>query len=241
MTITPSTNTMVLPSVFAVYNKATETFTLLQPEYTEDNSISRLKQWARPDFQTWQQADEATRFALMSWMNGQEWFVIREPCDYTLQTAKIHDQDYTYAYTGYQLVWSNYRIHKGRTTYTTSEWNNAPAIHVLEFQNHLIYPREGIAQVYTRWSDVAPQDLTHRVSVMQNNFTNPEADIESGESEEDVRPERSRSWSDFSDIMDDEINARIFSRNAIKGCAIMAISSLLMIWVMAFLFLVAGV
>lgn len=230
-----------LPSVFAVYNKATETFQLLQSEYAEDNSIQRLKVWARPDFQTWQQADEGTRFALMAWMNGQEWYVIREPCDHNLQTAKIHDQDYSFAYTGYQLVWSNFRIHKGRTTYTTNEWNNAPAIHILEFQNHQVYPREQVTQIYTRWSDVAPQDLNHRVSVMQNAFNGTEVDLESGESEEDeVRPERSRSWSDFSDIMDDEINERIFSRKAVKGCALMAVSSVLTIWVMATLFFVAG-
>lgn len=229
-----------LPPVFAVYNKATETFQLLQPEYAEDNSIQRLKIWARPDFATWQQADEATRYALMTWMNGQEWYVIREPADYDLQTTKIHGQDYTFAYTGYQLVWSNFRIHKARNTYTASEWNNAPAIHVLEFQNHQVYPREEVTQIYTRWSDVSPQDLNQRVGIMQYNFTNPDADLESGESEEEVRPERSRSWSDFSDIMDDEINERIFSRKGVKGCALMAVSTVLTIWATTMLFFVAG-
>ena len=230
----------VPPPVFAVYNKATETFQLIETEYADDGSVQRLKQWSRPDFQTWKQADEATRFALMIWMNGQEWYVIREPCEHSLQTAKIHDQDYTYAYTGYQLVWSNYRIHKGRATYTKSEWNNVPTIDVLEFQNHQVYPREGLEQIYARWSDVAPQDLTHHVSVMQNTFNGTEVDLESGELEDEARPERSRSWSDFSDIMDDEINERIFSRKAVKGCALMAVSSMLTIWVMATLFFVAG-
>lgn len=228
---------MSFPKIFAVYNKATESFSLLQSEQ-DDGKIVRLKQWCRPDYSTWKAADDEKKIALMPWMTGQEWYIVPQ---ITRTIAKgqieIHDQIYSYTELPYDLIWSNYIIHRGRHTYSRDEWDSAPGVPVVELSSRRILPRE-LAEVHVRWSEVHPKQFLSTLNEEGSTMLFPplpssEAEEEGLETEESSirrRTRRARSWSDASDMLEEEIEKTCCSKEALKGCAILSVAMVVAIW-----------
>ena len=236
---------MTFPKIFAVYNKATESFSLLQTE-EEDGKIVRLKQWCRPDYSDWKKADDEEKISLMPWMTGQEWYIVsRHQTETSTQKIDIHDQEYEYCILPYDIIWSNYIIHRGRHSYTANQWHTAPGVPIVELSSRRILPRE-LMEVHVRWSEVHPKLFK---SVLESNgetldypplpYSDGE-DIASNGSGSDVetdgmrrRTRRARSWSDASDMLEEEIEDMCCSREAQQGCAIISVAFLVVLWVIA--------
>jgi hypothetical protein len=230
------------PRIFAVYNKSTESFHLLQTEI-EDEKIVRLKQWRRPDYSDWKKADDDEKITMMPWMTGQEWYIVpQSEREHAKGTAEIHDQIYSFSELPYDLIWSNYIIHRGRNSYTRDEWDTAPGVPVVELSSRRILPRE-LAEVHVRWSEVHPKLFLQ--SLEQEGETMlfpplPNSDAEELESEVEVednqlrrRTRRARSWSDASEMLEEEIEDMCCSREAQKGCALLTIAFMTVLWVVA--------
>lgn len=64
----------MLPKVFAIYHRSTETFQVLQTELDADGSIARLKNWSRPSLRDWSSTPVEKRDELVKWSKGHEWF-----------------------------------------------------------------------------------------------------------------------------------------------------------------------
>jgi hypothetical protein len=138
----------MLPKVFAIFHQETETFKLLQPEFSENGKITRLKPWYH---------DQS---------NGQEWFVvptynqgISTPSE--SHRVVIHDNIYVFWSLRHLLVWSDYMTHACRHGDTKDEWMNSLKIPVIEFNSKLIYPRVE-SNFYARWTST-PEKIIYEL------------------------------------------------------------------------------
>lgn len=207
------------PRIFAVYNKAMESFSLLQTEMDGDK-IVRLKQWCRPDYSDWKKADDDTKIELMPWMTGQEWYIVpQSEREHAKGQIEIHDQIYSYTELPYDLIWSNYIIHRGRNSYTRDEWDTSPGVPVVELSSRRILPRE-LTEVHARWSDVHPKEFLSTLDEQGSKMLFPPLPHSEGEEEES----RGRSWSDASDMLEEEAYDMCCGDNATKGFAILILS-----------------
>lgn len=223
------------PSVFAVFNKETETFTLQQPIVDDDGTIARLKPWARPTHTGWVRASDEDRMAMMPWMTGQEWYVypsstypkVRPSLEGSVQCITIHTQTYKYIFLGYELVWSNYKIHKNRDSYMQEAWGYAPRIPIIAFSTSRVFPRTNL-DIHARWANVSTLDMktSQKSAIMlllNTSFVDDETteeetteeEVEEGEIVEDndssdtdtenIRRRRGRTSSTVSEIVEEEL------------------------------------
>jgi len=236
----------MFPGVFALYNKAKDTFSLLQCE-EQDGKIVRLKQWSRPDYSVWKASEDDEKIRLMPWMTGQEWFVVSSHNQQrNVGQVEIHSQNYNYSVLPYELIWSNYIIHRGRNSYTQKEWDTAPAVPIVELSSRRILPRE-LAEVHARWSEVSQKLFKHVVEKEGSSMMYPllpssdvEEEHEDDESDSGVRRRRHRSWSDVSDMLEEEIEETCCSKRAIQGCALLSVSLVSLLWVITIPMIILG-
>jgi hypothetical protein len=222
------------PRIFAVYNKALESFSLLQTELDGDK-IVRLKQWCRPDYSDWKKADDDEKVAMMPWMTGQEWYIVpQSEREHAKGQIEIHDQIYSYTELPYDLIWSNYIIHRGRNSYTRDEWDAAPGVPVVELSSRRILPRE-LTEVHVRWSEVHPKEFTSNLDEQGSKMLFPPLPSSDGEEEH-----RARSWSDASDMLEEEAYHMCCSEDAVKGFAILSISFFIALFSVSLPMLVAA-
>lgn len=206
------------PRVFAVYNKATENFFILKTEIDGDK-IVRLKQWRRPDYSDWKTADDDRKIDLMPWLTGQEWYIVPQTeREHAKGQIEIHDQVYSYTELPYDLIWSNYIIHRGRHSYTRNEWDTSPGIPVVELNSRRILPRE-LTEIYVRWSEIHPKEFVSTLDEEGSKMVFPPLPHSEGEDEP-----RERSWSETSDEIEVGPYDMCCNDDAVKGFAIVIIS-----------------
>ena len=155
--------TATLPQTFAIYRHDTEQFQLIQPEYNAEGTILRLKNWARPDKETWNKSTEEERKAILPWFRGEEWYIVPTSSAGTKDAPKIfgvdiHGDRYAWWFLRHKLVWSNYMTHHNRRSIMVEDWKTSPSIPVIEFNTKLIYPRTNTG-FYGRWCDCVPMTL----------------------------------------------------------------------------------
>jgi hypothetical protein len=148
----------MIPNIFAVYRRDTETFQLIQTELNEAGEVQRLKGWARPDTSSWGTLTDKEQDM---WFMGSEWYV--EPSSYKgadpiLHHCILHDRPYVWWSAHHKLVWSNWQIYETRNGAGADLWQASPQIPILEFNNKHVYPREYVP-FYTRWASAMPQEL----------------------------------------------------------------------------------
>lgn len=232
----------MLPPVFAVYNKSTESFSLLQI-VEEDGKIKRLKQWSRPDYSVWKAADDDEKMKLMPWMTGQEWYILsKEDEEMDIKTTEINTYSVSYSILPFEMIWTNYIIHRGRNSYTQKEWDTAPAVPIVLFSSRRILPHE-LSEIHVRWSEIHPsvfkQSLEEQTVALLPPLPNSEGEEEQ-EEETSLRhrKRRTRSWSDVSDMLEEEIEETCCSKRALEGCAFLAVSVVIMLWTIIIPFLI---
>ena len=239
----------MLPPVFAVYNKSSESFSLLQI-VEEDGKIKRLKQWSRPDYAVWKAADDDEKIRLMPWMTGQEWYILsKEVEEIDTKTVEINTYSVPYKILPFEIIWTNYIIHRGRNSYTQKEWNTAPAVPIVQLGSRRNLPHE-LSEIYARWSEVHPsvfkQSFEKHYTTLLPPLPNSEGEEENKEmqSEEDSslrrRTRHTRSWSDVSDMLEEEVEASCCSKRALEGCALLAVSIVIMLWMIVIPFLIVA-
>lgn len=160
----------MLPKVFAIYRRETETFQLLTTESDEAGNLIRFKPWAKPTIEEIRNNPE-----LECWANGgQEWYVVptynqgsAQPPD--VHRFKLHNQGYCWWSLRHTLVWSDYLTHAQRRDSKREEWMASPRIPVLDFSSKLIYPRT-ILDTYPRWCDSSPSKLEMEAKRGYENF-----------------------------------------------------------------------
>jgi len=151
----------MLPKVFAVFHKETETFKLLQPEVNEKGSIIRLKPWYNNS------------------EKGQEWFVVptyNQGSIYSPESHRvvIHDNIYVFWSLRHSLIWSDYLVYASRRDESKIEWMNSLKIPIIEFNSKLIYPRTE-TNFYARWNSTPPNLIYELEKGLQEYKKNMEA------------------------------------------------------------------
>jgi hypothetical protein len=172
--------TVTLPHTFAIYRPDMDQFQLIQPEYNSEGKVQRLKNWARPDKETWNKSTEEERTAILPWFRGEEWYVVPTSSAGSQDTPKIfgteiHGDKYAWWFLRHKLVWSNYMTHHNRRNIMAEDWKTSPSIPIIEFNTKLIYPRTNTG-FYGRWCDCVPNALIVESKRAAAEFQKPECE-----------------------------------------------------------------
>jgi len=151
---------MTLPQIFAIYQKDTNTFVLLQSDLTLYGSKYRFKLWNRPVKTCWSTYTQEEKHSVVPWFKGEQWFVVKDTTlVHGIRTINLLEREYTYWYLGHTLVWSS-----STDPLTVSSIMKCPSIPILEFNARTIFHPK-MTGFRANWYDTTPTILESISSV----------------------------------------------------------------------------